>query len=287
MRVGVGLPSGVPGASGRLVIEWAARADAGPFSSVACIDRLVYDAFDPIAALAAAAAVTRRVALAAMVISAPMRNTAMLAKAAASVDALSGGRLVLGLAIGARHEDYDVAGIEHRDRGRRFSQQVAELRDWWTHPKIGPRPARPGGPLLLVGGLSDEAYARAARFADGYAHSGGPPRAFARAADRARAAWIDAGRPDRPLLWGQGYFALGGAGAADAGARYLLDYYAFAGPFAERIAAGQLTSPQAVAEFARAYEEAGCDELVLFPAVADLAQVDLLADALAAHREPV
>lgn len=280
MRLGVGLPSGVPAASGRLVLDWAARADAGPFASVACVDRLAYDAFEPIATLAAAAAVTRRVALAGLVITAPMRNTAMLAKAAASVDALSGGRLVLGLAIGARHEDYDIAGIEHRDRGRRFSQQLAELRNWWAHPKIGPRPARPGGPLLLVGGLSDEAYARAARYADGYVHAGGPARAFARAADRARAAWIDAGRPGRPRLWGQGYFALGDAAAADAGARYLRDYYAFTGAFAERIADGQLTTPQAILQFVRGYEDAGCDDLVLFPTVADLTQLDRLADVI-------
>lgn len=280
MRIGVGLPSGVPGASGRLVIDWAAKADGGPFASVACVDRLVYDAFEPLTTLAAAAAVTRKVMLAGLVITAPMRNTAMLAKAAASVDALSGGRLVLGLAIGARHEDYDVAGIDHHERGKRFSQQLAELRDWWEHPRIGPKPTRPGGPPVLVGGLSDEAYARAARYADGYVHGGGPPRAFARAADRARAAWIDAGRPGRPRLWGQGHFALGDTATADAGASYLRDYYAFTGPFAERIAAGQLSTPQSIVQFVRGYEEAGCDELVLFPTVADLAQLERLADVI-------
>lgn len=281
MRVGVGLPSGVPGALGRLIIDWAAKADAGPFASVACVDRLAYDAFEPLTTLAAAAAVTRNVLLASLVITAPMRNTVMLAKAAASVDALSGGRLVLGLAIGARHEDYDVAGIDHRDRGKRFTQQLAGLRDWWEHPTIGPKPARPGGPLLLVGGLSDAAYARAARYADGYVHGGGPPRAFSRAADRARAAWIDAGRPGRPQLWGQGYFALGKAITAEAGARYLRDYYAFSGPFAERIVEAQLVTPQAIVEFVRGYADAGCHDLVLFPSVADPAQLDRLADVIA------
>ena len=83
------------------------------------------------------------------------------------------------------------------------------------------------------------AFARMARYADGYAHNGGPPRAFARAAASARAAWNDLGRPGRPLLWGQGYFALGDE---DRGAAYLRDYYAFTGPFAEQIAAGNLTS---------------------------------------------
>ena len=105
-----------------------------------------------------------------------------------------------------------------------------------------------------------------ARYADGYAHGGGPPRAFERAAASARAAWSDLGRPGRPRLWGQGYFALGDA---DAGAAYLRDYYAFTGPFAERIAAGNLTSARAIKDFVRGYAEAGCDELILFPSVAD------------------
>ena len=135
-------------------------------------------------------------------------------------------------------------------------------------------------PPVLVGGLSGRSFARMARWADGYVHGGGPPRAFAAAAGRAWAAWTDLGRPGRPELWGQGYFALG-ADAADEGSRYLLDYYAFTGPFAAKIAAGNLTSPRAIRDFVRAYEEAGCDELVLLPTVADPGQLDRLADVLA------
>lgn len=279
MRVGVGLPSGVPGAAGALLIDWARRADAGPFSSLGAIDRLPYDSFEPLTTLAAAAAVTRRVRLATMVVVGPLRNTVLLAKAAATVDALSGGRLVLGLAVGARTDDFDTAGVDHRGRGRRLSEQLLALRTHWENNRIGPRPARPGGPELLVGGLNDEAFARAARYADGYVHGGGPPRAFARAADRARAAWIDAGRPGAPRLWGQAYYALGDD-AADAGVRYLRDYYAFTGPFAETIAAGLLTTPQAIVQLVRGYEEAGCEELVLFPTIPDLAQLDRLAEVI-------
>jgi hypothetical protein len=117
-----------------------------------------------------------------------------------------------------------------------------------------------------------------ARAADGYVHGGGPPRAFANAAAKAWAAWRDLERPGRPQLWGQGYFALGDA---DAGAAYLRDYYAFTGPFAERIAAGNLTSGRAVRDFVRGYQEAGCDHLVLLPTVSDPAQLDRLADVLA------
>ena len=83
------------------------------------------------------------------------------------------------------------------------------------------------------------------------------------------------------MLWGQGYFALGDEDTAEAGAAYLRDYYAFTGPFADRIAAGNLTSAGALREFVRGYEEAGCDHLVLLPTVAGVEQVDRLAEVLA------
>ena len=281
MDVGVGLPAAVPGTAGELVLEWARRAEQGPFASVGVLDRVAYDSYDPLLALAAAAAVTTRPRLVTMVVIAPLRGPALLAKQAASLDALSGGRLTLGLAIGARHEDYDVAGVDHSDRGRRFDEQLAYLRDAWDEGRIGPAPARPDGPELLVGGSGGQAFARVARYADGYVHGGGPPRAFASAASKAWAAWTDAGRPGRPRLWGQAYFALGERPDVDRGAAYLRDYYAFTGPFAERIAAGNLTSPQMVKDLARGYEEAGCDHLVLLPTVADLAQLERLAEVLA------
>ncbi|HEY7358015.1 MAG TPA: LLM class flavin-dependent oxidoreductase [Ktedonobacterales bacterium] len=279
MHVGIGLPNAVPGTDGQHLIEWARRADAGPFSSLGVLDRLAYASYDPLTALAAAAAVTRRVRLVTMIVIGPLRNTLLLAKAAASIDALSGGRLVLGLAVGARRDDYEAAGIDYHTRGKRLTEQLAALRDAWEDASINPSLSCPGGPPLLVGGLSDQSYGRVARYADGYVHGGGPPRSFARAADKACAAWADAGRPGKPQLWAQSYFALGDEPTA-AGTSYLRDYYAFTGPFAEKIAAGLLTTPQAIAQFIRGYEEAGCDELILLPTSSDLAQIDQLSAVL-------
>ena len=276
MNVGVGLPTTTPGTDGAMVLEWARRADAGPFSSLAALDRVVYDSLDPFAALAAVAAVTARVRLATMIAIGPLRATPLLAKQAASVHALSGRRLTLGLAIGARIEDYEAAGIDHRGRGGRLSEQLAYLRGGIDEDRVGP--AREGIELL-VGGASGQAFSRMARYADGYAHGGGPPRAFASAAARARAAWRDLGRPGRPRLWGQGYFALGDV---ERGNAYLRDYYAFTGPFAERVVAANLTSARAIKDFLRGYEEAGCDELVLFPTTADATELDRLAEVVAA-----
>src|SRR5262249_25181622 len=106
MRVGVGLPSTVPGATSDTLRAWARDADGGPFSRLGVLDRLVYDSSDPLIALAAAAAVTVRIRLATNIVVGPLRNSTLLSKSAASLHALSGGRFILGLAIGARQEDY-------------------------------------------------------------------------------------------------------------------------------------------------------------------------------------
>ncbi|HEY0805644.1 MAG TPA: LLM class flavin-dependent oxidoreductase [Pseudonocardiaceae bacterium] len=265
MRIGIGLPTTTPGMSGELLLEWARRADAGPFSTLAVLDRLVYDSIDPFVALGAAAAVTTRARLATMISIGPLRSPAMLAKQAASVNLVAGGRLTLGLGIGARLDDYEAAKTDHRDRGARLSEQLAHLR---------------GGPPmeLLVGGNSGAALARMARYADGYAHGGGPPRAFASAATRAKAAWHDLGRPGTPKLWSQAYFGLGDP---DRGSAYLRDYYAFTGPFAETVAAANLTSARAIRDLIRGYRAEGCDELVLLPTVSDPAEVERLAEVVA------
>lgn len=272
MQVGIGLPNTVPAASGSLLLDWARKADAGPFSSLGVLDRMVYDSYEPMTLLAAAAGVTSRIRLATMVVISPLRNAAVLAKEAATVHSLSNGRLALGLALGARNEDYDAAGVDHRGRGKLMDRQLATLREVWQSTSIGPHA---GMPELLVGGLSDAAYARMARHADGYAHGGGPPKVFGKAATKARAAWSEAGRAGQPRLWGQVYFALSDA---EAGANYLKHYYAFTGPFAEKIAAGMLATPEAIREYIKGYAAEGCDELVLLPCVADLSEVDRLAE---------
>jgi alkanesulfonate monooxygenase SsuD/methylene tetrahydromethanopterin reductase-like flavin-dependent oxidoreductase (luciferase family) len=277
VRIGVGLPTSTPNRRATELTDWAVRAELGPFTSLGVIDRLVYDSLDPLVALTAAAAVTSRLRLVTMVVIGPVRPAALLAKEAASLDALSGGRLTLGVSLGARRDDYDAVGASWGDRGRRLSDQLAAMREIWEGTTIGPRPATLGGPELLVGGGSGPGFARAARYADGYVHGGGPPRAFASAAERARAAWTDADRPGRPALWGQSYTALSDP---DAGEAYLRHYYAFTGPFAERIAAGLLTTEKAVREHVAGYADAGCDELVLLPATSDPAELDRLADAL-------
>ncbi|MDQ4095467.1 MAG: LLM class flavin-dependent oxidoreductase [Actinomycetota bacterium] len=278
LNVGIGLPNAVPGVRAGLLVEWAQKADEGPFSSVGVVDRIVYECHDPTTTLAAVAAATERVGLVTMVVIGPLRNNAALAKEAATIDAVSGGRLTLGLALGARSDDYAALGVATRGRGDRLTEQLLDLGLFWERDEVAPLTK---GPRLLVGGSNDVSFLRMARYADGYVHGGGPPRTFVQAADGARTAWSELERAGSPQLWAQGYFALGDRATVERGRAYMRDYYAFTGPFAERIAEGMLATPQAVAQFVRGYAEAGCDELVLFPAVADLGQIELLAAALA------
>jgi alkanesulfonate monooxygenase SsuD/methylene tetrahydromethanopterin reductase-like flavin-dependent oxidoreductase (luciferase family) len=281
LKIGIGLPSAVPGTEASLLIEWATRAEAQAFSSLGVVDRPRYDSFDPMTTLAMAAAVTSDIGLVTMVVIGPLRGTALLAKEAATIDAISGGRLALGLAVGARVDDYLAAGVAPAGRGDRLTDQLAELRSFWERDETRSLLQSPHGPPLLVGGMNDAAFYRMARYADGYIHGGGPPKTFERAAGRARTAWADLERVGSPSLWAQGYFALGNDEVVARGRSYMRDYYAFTGPFADKIAEGMLATPQAVAQFVRGYAEAGCEELVLLPAVADLEQIDRLRNSLA------
>ena len=239
-----------------------------------------YECYEPMVTLALAAAATRRVGLVTMVVIGPLRNAAVLAKESATIDAVSGGRLTVGLAVGARADDYDATGTVQRGRGDRLTEQLVEMRLFWERDDTARLTASRAGPPLLVGGASDLSFLRMARHADGYVHGGGPPRTFVRAASRASTAWAQMDRLGAPKLWAQGYFALGDADLVERGRAYVRDYYAFTGPFAGRIAEGMLATPQGITQFLRGYAEAGCDELVLLPAVAELEQLDRLRDVL-------
>jgi alkanesulfonate monooxygenase SsuD/methylene tetrahydromethanopterin reductase-like flavin-dependent oxidoreductase (luciferase family) len=278
MQVAVGLPATIPGTDGRLIPQWARLAEKGPFSALGVLDRVVYDNFEPMTALAAAAAVTERILLATSIVIAPIRQPALLAKQAASIQSLSGGRLVLGVGLGAREDDYQATDTPYSTRGRRLTDMLVEMRAVWEDGCVGPHGERP---VLLAGGSGGLAASRMARYADGYVHNGGPPRAFARVAAEARAAWEDFGRPGKPQLWGMSYFQLGGD--AEIGREYLSNYYAFTGPFADRIAAGLLTASGEIEEQIAGYAEVGCDHLILFPTVSEIGQLDRLADVITAR----
>lgn len=278
MDVSIGLPNTVPGATGEQLVEWARRAEARGFTSLGTIDRLVYPNYEPLTALAAAAAVTERIGLVTNVVLGPLRaNAAVLAKQALSVHALSGERLTLGIGLGGRDDDFEFAGIPLGHRGDELDAMLERMKEAWAGGEMGPATDTP--PTLIVGGSVEASFARAARFGEGWIAGGASPEQFAEMAAQVKAAWSAAGRDGEPRLMGLAYFSLGD-GAEETANAYLTDYYAWLGEeVAGFIAGSAAKDAETVKGYMAAFEAAGCDELILCPSSSDPVQVDLLADA--------
>lgn len=282
MKIGIGLPNPIPGTPGETLVRWARRAEEVGFSSLATIDRIVYPSYESLITLAAAAAVTERIGLMTNVLLGPTRNPVLLAKEAASVDQISGGRLTLGLGVGAREDDFEAAGLDFHTRGKRWDEDLELIhRAWRGEPMgagkpVGPRPARGDGIPVLIGGMNDRAVERTIRWGMGWTVGGAPPDRGGPFAERVRKAWKEAGKQGEPRIVGLTYFALG-EGADQKAAEYLTDYY---GQYGAGIAQGIPKSAQALKETVAKFEEYGFDELFVDPTVADPAQVDRAAEAV-------
>jgi alkanesulfonate monooxygenase SsuD/methylene tetrahydromethanopterin reductase-like flavin-dependent oxidoreductase (luciferase family) len=121
MDIGIGLPNTVLGVDRRGIVDWARMAEEAGFSSLGTIDRIAYDNYESLTALAAAAAVTEKIRLTTDILIAPLRPAALLAKQAATVNEISQGRLVLGLAVGGREDDFQARSTSTSTRAARSS----------------------------------------------------------------------------------------------------------------------------------------------------------------------
>ncbi|MDA1035813.1 MAG: LLM class flavin-dependent oxidoreductase, partial [Chloroflexi bacterium] len=217
MKIGIALPSNIPGAEPRSMIEWAKLADVAPFSTLAANDRIAYVTLDPLASLAAAAAVTNRIRLMTSILVAPVHNAGLLATQSATIDVLSGGRLTLGLAVGGREDDYLAGSAPFRGRGKRFDEMLAHMKRVWAGDTFaenshvsGPMPVQPGGPEILIGGSAPAAIARVGRWADGFiAGGGGNPERARQVFDLVLESWTANGRSGKPRYLSGLSFAIG------------------------------------------------------------------------------
>jgi probable F420-dependent oxidoreductase len=283
MHIGIGLPDPVPGTPGSTLVEWARRAEQRGFSGLATIDRIVYPSYESLVALSAAAAVTERIRLLTNVLLGPTRNPVLLAKEAASIDQLSGGRLTLGLGVGSRPDDYEAAGQEFKSRGRRWDRDLELMHRVWRgeivggaqHP-VGPPPVNGKAVPILIGGMSDKAIERTVRWGIGWTVGGAPPEVGGPFAERVRAAWKEAGRDGEPRIVGLTYFGLR-QDAVEKATEYFGHYY---GETGKQFAPAIPTTAEALRERAKKFEEFGFDELFVDPTVADLEEIDRAADAL-------
>jgi alkanesulfonate monooxygenase SsuD/methylene tetrahydromethanopterin reductase-like flavin-dependent oxidoreductase (luciferase family) len=283
MDIGIGLPTTIEGIDGKKLTEWARRAEDAGFSSLGVLDRVVYRNYESLIALAAVATVTERIKLLTGILIAPYRvNAALLAKQAATVHHISGGRLVLGAAVGGREDDYEASGVPFSDRGERFDQMLAEMKSVWAGDKkgfaggVGPD-VSDNPPKLVIGGQVDAAFRRAAQ-ANGWIAGGSPPDAFAQAREKLEAAWGEAGREGKPYAGSLAYFSLGADAEANAKTG-VGGYYEWLGEYADQIVGAVAKDEDTVKGYIQAFEGVGCDELIFFPSSADPEQVDLLAAA--------
>lgn len=284
MDVGIGLPNPIPGTPGRLLVDWARRAEEQGFSTLATVDRIAYPSYESLITLAAAAAATDRIRLLTNILVAPTRQVSLLAKQAASIDQLSGGRLTLGLAVGHRAEDYRTSDQPYTDRGRRFDAMLETLRAAWagqpiagSSEPIGPSPVSADGIPLLIGGGVERTIERVVAWGAGWTAPGRmSPDQVRPFAEQVRAAWREAGRDGAPRITALTYYALGDE-AHDDSVAYLRDYYAYAGDAAHQVTLGIPRGADAIRDAVATYEQAGVDELILDPTVAELSQIDRLA----------
>jgi alkanesulfonate monooxygenase SsuD/methylene tetrahydromethanopterin reductase-like flavin-dependent oxidoreductase (luciferase family) len=286
MRIGIGLPNPVLDVPGQLLVAWARRAEDRGFSSLATIDRVAYPSYDSLTALTAAAAVTERIGLLTNVLLEPAYNPVLLARVTASIDQVSEGRLTLGLGVGARPDDFQAVGQSFADRGKRFDADLELLHQAWAGEPVAGSPFPVGPPTtrgripLLIGGRPELAMPRAVRWGAGFTIGGAPPEMAAGIIQGFRAAWEPAGGDGQPRIVVLSYYSLGEEHTEES-LRNLRSYYGFVGDWVEGIAMGAPRTPAAVRERAAAFEELGIDELIFDPTVADLDQVDRLADVLA------
>jgi alkanesulfonate monooxygenase SsuD/methylene tetrahydromethanopterin reductase-like flavin-dependent oxidoreductase (luciferase family) len=281
--ISIGLPNTLTH-PGPLMIEWAKRADERGFTSLSTIDRIVYPTYDTMTSLAVAAGATSRIGLLSGVLLAPLYQPVWLAKAAASLDAMSGGRLTLGLGVGGRADDFEAMGRTMSERGKDMDEALAVMHRVWSGERLagsdfrtGPPPASGDAVKLLIGGTSDAAVRRTVQYGQGWIAGGGGPDATKPMIAKVRDAWQDAGRPGQPRIAALAYFGLS---AEEESRAALLSYYGFLGDWAQGVANSALRTPQSLRDAVEAYAEAGVDELILDPTVASVDEVDRLADAV-------
>ena len=286
MRLGIGLPNTMAHETDReLMLGWARLADEAGFDLLGAIDKPNYDSWEPLATITAVAGVTERARLATTILQLPNRNEVLVAKQAAVVDQMSGGRLVLGVGQGGREDDFQVFGADFRGRGERFERQVGRIREIWANARasdrnrgvLGPPPVQDPVPPIWLAGTQPVSIERALRLGDGYIFPTAGSEVMAQLTPQLREGAAAQGKGDFPIA-GLAYVALGDdpAKALTEGAHHVLRYYGRLWTEPENLI--HHGPAEKIAEEVAAYAEAGIDTLVLFPQIPSLDQVELLAE---------
>jgi probable F420-dependent oxidoreductase len=296
MKLGVCLPHyGRPIEVPRL-LEVARRADECSLDSVWVTDHVVVPdqagviyrdhMLDPLAILPWLAGVTSRVTLGTSVVILPYRSPIPVAKLLASVDVLSGGRLVVGAAIGWLEGEFEALGVPFKERVSRSEEALELFRALWTdpHPEIvtrrhhlhdvtfSPMPLQKPRPPLYVGGNSEAALRRVARLGDGWHATATTREAFGQGVETVRRLWKEAGREGEPALSLRIPILVDGVHRPAVDMALIRGRHVIAGPVAR------------ILDELRGYQALGCEHIALevsystYPAIHET--IDIIAERL-------
>lgn len=289
MKIGICLPYMEREYDRAVTLDWCRVADAGPFSSLSCGERIVGPTQDMRVLLSAAAALTQRVRIVPSLYVLPMHSAVRVAKELASLDVLSEGRVTVTVGVGGREHDYRAVGAPYQRRFQRLDEQVEQMRRIWRGEPpfegadpVGPRPVQDGGPPVIAGAMGPKGVARAAKWADGvYGFSMNGDAARVKGSFEAvRAAWQAAGRSDEPRQLTGFWYSLAPQDANAKLKTYVEDYLAlFGSEVARAVAKSMVMSDEdAIRRGLDAIEELGCDEFFLVPATCELAEIERAAE---------
>jgi alkanesulfonate monooxygenase SsuD/methylene tetrahydromethanopterin reductase-like flavin-dependent oxidoreductase (luciferase family) len=293
MRVGVWMPNAMPfGLKRSFFLDWVRLADQAGFDTLGTVDRPNYDMWDQLVSLAATTALTEQIRLATTTLPLPNRNEVLVAKQAAVIDHLSGGRLTLGVSLGSRPDDYEVFGATLEHRVTRFRRQIARIRQVWAearqsdqeHGVLGPPPVQDPGPPIWIGATTERGRQRAVELADGFIFGGAArPSTIAPAIQSMRPRVAERGKTDFGFN-AVAYIAIGGqAELAEAVAHHQRYYPVLPVPAEQAIHHGPI---EHIKEVVAEYAACGLDLLVLLPEVRSLRQLDLLSEQVLPQYRP-
>lgn len=285
MNLGIGIPSAMPfGLTRSFLVEWARNAEQAGFYMLGTLDWPNQDAWEPLPTLAAVAMVTDRIRLATAVLRLPTRNPVLLAKQAAVVDLLSGGRLDLGVGMGLRREEDLLLGVDVEKRVTTFRHHVNHIRSTWRAARlvdaergaVGPAPYQQCCPIW-VGADVEKALFRGVELGDGVMFSARTkPGTIRSIIGPLREKAVSLGK--RGFRFGAiAYVAIGENAELKEAMVRMRRFYPASVPDAslrDRLYHG---SVKFMAELVANYATTGLDVLILFPWVANIRQVEALA----------
>jgi len=206
VRLGVNVPNFGPGTNPDVLRRWALTVEGLGFDLLMVSDHIAvtpdvaeqYPApfYEPFTTLSWLAGLTRGIRLGTTVLIVPYRHPLLIARMAANLNDLSGGRLVLGVGVGWAREEFGALGVPFRDRGRLTDEHLLAIRAAWQDDTD----YRSGHIPLWIGGNSDAALRRAVRLGDAWHPLRFTPGWMAEAAARLTACAADQGRPAPALM---------------------------------------------------------------------------------------